>query len=434
MNLKSFATAGLAAVIVATGATRAQSDGGDIVGGIVGGIIGGAIVNESQKRRQPTVVYRKSSPSISSAQRAENREIQTSLNYFGFPAGTPDGILGRRSRSAVSQYQAHMGYPVTGHLSLYEKDFLISSYHRALSGGPTTSQLAATLPGGTRGLLVHYRDMAAGVVAPAPMPAPAPQAVEPPVMVVAPQPEPEPKETLGALPTFMGQGSTASLASHCNTVSLLTNSNGGFTTLAAMNDPDVVLDEQFCLARTYAIAEGEELVAQVQGVGPEEIAAQCRSFAPAMKDHVAALSLKPRDEVLRDVSGFALSSGMAPPQLAATARICLSVGYRTDEMDVAVGSALLLAALGEGAYAELLGHHLAKGFGATPRADLAGPWYEMSIEAVRRGKAVFAPGQPERTALIQAAVNQITGGGAPGTMTAPVQPAAALPSFTLEGK
>ena len=30
------------------------------------------------------------------------REVQTALNYFGFPAGTPDGVLGRRSSSTVS--------------------------------------------------------------------------------------------------------------------------------------------------------------------------------------------------------------------------------------------------------------------------------------------------------------------------------------------
>ena len=92
-----------------------------------------------------TKVYR--APTYSAA-RVENREIQTALNYFNFPAGTPDGVMGRNSRNAISQYQAHLGYPVTGQLSLYEKDFLVSSYHRAIAGGAVTHQQIAQNPDG----------------------------------------------------------------------------------------------------------------------------------------------------------------------------------------------------------------------------------------------------------------------------------------------
>ena len=118
---------------------------------------------------------------------------------------------------------------------------------------------------------------------------------------------------------------------------------------------------------------------------------------------------------------------MSPPQLAATSKICLSVGYRTDDMDVAIGSGLILVALGEQVYAELMGHHLSQGFGATSRQDLADQWYTMGIQAIEAGQpAVFAPGQPERTALIKAAVM-----GPDNAMNAPVQPAAALPTFKI---
>ena len=150
-----------------------------------------------------------------------------------------------------------------------------------------------------------------------------------------------------------------------------------------------------------------------------------------MKDHVAALSLNSSDEVLRGVSGFIVTTGMAPQQLAATAKICLSVGYRTDDMDVAIGSGLILAALGERVYGELMGHHLSQGFGATQRLDLAGQWYEMAIKALDAGlPAVFAPGQSERTELIRTASSWGAGGNA-GTMTAPVQPVSALPTFNV---
>ncbi len=98
---------------------------------------------------------------------------------------------------------------------------------------------------------------------------------------------------------------------------------------------------------------------------------------------------------------------MSPAQLSGTARICLSVGYRTDDMDVALGSALLLAALGERAYGELMGHHLAQGIGTAKRPDLALAWYQMGLDAVEEGgRPVFAPGQPERQALIRKAAYQ----------------------------
>ena len=433
MKIGFVSAAALSAAIMVSGATQVSADAGDaLVGGIIGGVIGGAIVNENNKRR--TTVKRVYRAPVYSAARSENREIQSSLNYFGFPAGTPDGVLGRRSRSAISQYQAHLGYPVTGYLTDYEKNFLLSSHSRALAGGYATNQQIAANPMGSRGLLLTYRDQAAGVppqagfVAAAPQVPVVPAQPETQLAATAPVPEAVPESSGSALPNFMGGGDGLSLASHCNTVSLLTNTNGGFTTLASMADPNVVLNEQFCLARTYAIAQGEELASSIQGVGTTEIQAQCQSFGPVMKDHVAALSLKPRDEVLQGVSGFVLTTGMSPPQLAATSKICLSVGYRTDDMDVAIGSGLILVALGEQVYAELMGHHLSQGLGATQRTDLATQWFEMSLTALENGQPpVFAPGQPERNALIRAAATGERG----DAMSAPVQPASALPNFTI---
>ncbi|MGB8622872.1 MAG: peptidoglycan-binding domain-containing protein, partial [Paracoccaceae bacterium] len=397
------------ASLVVAPATRAMADADGLVGGVVGGVVGGLIVNEANKNRTRTkrvYVY----PGTSSSQRAENREIQTALNYFSFPAGTPDGILGRRTRGAVSQYQAFMGYPVTGELTVYQRDFLLTSYHRAIAGGAATSQRVASMPMGTQGLLREYQNEAAGgsSATAATMAAPKVQEEEPVTEAAAPAPEED--SGGGALPNFMGKGKTASLASHCNKVSLLTNSHGGFVTAASMEDPNFALNEQFCLARTYAISQGEDLAARVQGFSEQQIVDQCNSFGPALKEQVAALSLEPEADVLKDVRGFVLKSGMSPEQLSGTAKICLSVGYRTDNMDVALASALMLTALGEPAYAELLGHHLSQGFGASKRPDLALAWYQTSLDAIDQGATpVFAPGQPEREALIRKAAFKVGG-------------------------
>lgn len=439
MRVRNFAITAFSATLAIMPASRAAADADALVGGIVGGIIGGAIVNNAQRNRPVTRQSTKRtvprSSGISAATRATNRETQTALNYFGFDAGPADGVIGRGSRAAIARYQAHLSYPATGDLTPYERDFLVTSYQRAMAGGAVTAQMIASNPMGAKGLLVTFRDQALGLPSAQTPPAASAPAVMAAVPEAAPAPAAEPEPAAGlALPNFIGADiAAASLASHCNKVSLMTSTNGGFVTAASMTDPAVALNEQFCLARTYAIADGEDLAGKVQGFTPQQIAAQCQGFGPVLRDHVAALSLRPLPEVLQGVSGFVLESGMSPAQLGGTARICLSVGYRTDDMDVAIGSALILAALGERAYGELLGHHLAQGFGAAERPDLALAWYEMGFDAAAQGgRQVVAPGQPERTELLRKAAYAV-GGRAEAAPAAEAAPqAAALPLFEVQ--
>lgn len=441
MYIKVMTGAVFAASLALLPAERVEADAGDfIAGAIIGGIVGA----NAKKQRRSTRTYRKKSSRSKLPSTQEGKNIQASLNYFGFDAGSVDGQLGRKTRNAVSQYQAYLGYPVTGQMSAFEQNLLISSYNRAQAGGYAVQQQVASTPDGTRGLLKTYRAEMAGQAAPATAPST--------TIVVAPQQVPQTQQVVTAaaplsgvaglanavappasgLPNFMGAGTQASLASHCNTVSLITNTNGGFTTLATMTDPNVTLNEQFCLARTYAIAKSEELVSQIQGFTPDQIAQQCAGFGPAMQDKVASLSLKPRDAVVADVSSFVLTTGMSPAQLAGTARICLGVGYRTDNMDVAIGSALLLYTMGEGVYGELMGHHLSQGFGPAKRIDMAQSWYQAALTAADTGAAaVFVPGQPERTELLRQASMRMA--GAPASTLPQVQPASSsgLPTFSI---
>lgn len=412
MKIKAILTT-LASVAVITGSvSRAAADASDVLGGVVGGIIGGVIVNEGNRVRQqqqrPRTVVRRAAPGISAAQRAANRETQQALNYFGFPAGTPDGVLGRNSRNAISQFQGHLGYPVTGQLTGFERDFLISSFYRAQAGGVATSQLVAQQPNGVRGLLTVYRNEAAGIVATPQTPNNATVTVVTPTVPVQEAKEPAPVETAApvpAIPNFGAVTEVRSMASHCNSISLLTSSNGGLTKVSEVTDPAFALSEQFCLARTFAIANGEALARQIEGVTQAQMDEQCTAFAPLMQSHVAALSLSPQDKVLAQVREFTRTTGQAPAQLASTATICLSSGYRTDNADVAISSALLLVAVGEPVYSEILGHHLSQGFGATQRNDLALPWYEVAISALEGGApGVFAPGQADRGQLLRVAV------------------------------
>ena len=434
MKFKAIATTSLILTLAITRGGAAYADADGLVGGIIGGIIGGAIVNEANKsKRRTTTTYRKSparASGISSAQREANREVQVALNQFGYPVGTPDGSLGPKSRGAISEYQVLLGYPPTGQLTEYERTLLVTTYHRSVAGGPLVAQTVATHPMGMRGLLLVQRDEMAGIAPAQPVPnagvlaTATPDAADgilpvlPSLLAEAPAADPN------ALPSFMAESPTqVSLASQCNTISLVTNTNGGYMTAATMTDPMFALSEQFCLARTYAMATGEELAAKAAGFTPAQITQQCQAFGPALKDQVAALSLQPRDQVLAGVQAFVQNSGMSPAQLTGTAKVCLGVGYTTDNMEVAIGSALLLTSLGEGAYGELLGHHLSQGYGAKVRPDLALDWYDTGLAAMGAGAAIFAPGIVDRPDLIRKAAFTI-GGRAMGA-----EPA--LPQFAL---
>jgi len=422
MFTKTITASFIALSIAIVPVSRASADAGDFVAGaLIGGLVGHVATKESQRKKSTATRSTASKPSIPSTQPStqEAREIQASLNYFGFDAGRVDGQLGQRSRNAVSGYQAYLGYPVTGHLSPFEQNLLVSSYNRAQAGGDAVAQQLASSPDGTRGLLKAYRaELAGQTVAPG-------QAT---TSVVAQQP-PAPATSL---PSFLGNGASPSLASHCNTVSLLTNTNGGFTTTAAMTDPNVVLNEQFCLARTYAIATSEDMITKVQGFTPDQIAAQCKQFGPAMQPYVAALALKSQAEVVQDVASFILTTGMSPAQLKGTAQICMGVGYRTDDMDVALGSALMLFTMGDHVYGELMGHHLAQGFGTSQRIDAARVWYAEGLKAVDNGApAVFAPGQPERTELLRKASLTLGTSNSSVTPVQPVAQPASLPVFGI---
>lgn len=147
-----FIKAALVASLFTTTAGAAAAD--NLGAALVGGIIGGVIMNEVNKNKRNGGGNRTTVSRLPST--AEGRQIQTSLNYFGFDAGTVDGQLGRKSKVAISQYQAYLGYPATGSLTEYEQDFLFASYQRAVASGPMATQQAMSNPDGTRGLLRIY--------------------------------------------------------------------------------------------------------------------------------------------------------------------------------------------------------------------------------------------------------------------------------------
>jgi peptidoglycan hydrolase-like protein with peptidoglycan-binding domain len=421
----------VAGALALTPAEKAEADAGEFIGGaLIGGIIGYA-AGQNQGQRTRTTTTRVVRPGIPSTQ--QGRETQTALNYFGYDAGTVDGQIGPGTRAAIERFQASMGYPVNGReFASYQFDFLMDGYFWATQQGGAQQT-------GLRGpqLLYAYRDSLSGASIQSSAPA---TTVQPPATTVIVNPQGTvPATTVttaapaedGQLPNlFANSQPRMSLANACNAVMLQTSSNGGYVTLATMSDPSQALSEQFCVARTYAMAQGEDLMGQITGLTQAQIAEQCASFSAMLSGEIDRVSLIENGALTTEMQGFAIETGIAPSDLAATSRVCLAVGYAQDDMRMAVGSALMLVALGEPAYGELLGHHLRQGFGANTRPDLASGWYEASISALEQGAVpAFMPGQPERTALLRAATLQMGAAGAQGV--AP-QPVATLPTFSVD--
>jgi peptidoglycan hydrolase-like protein with peptidoglycan-binding domain len=366
---------------------------------------------------------------VNSYQRDENRRVQTALNYFGFPAGPADGVIRPSSRAAVTQYQASLGFAPTGVLMEHEKLFLTSSYERALVGGPQAAQIMATSGQGTRGLLLAYRQEQLGVAtvaAPVAPPVVAQPVVVPPAVVeaaappaVAPAaPEAAPAAPVvevaakAVVPSFMPAASEASLAGLCNRVTMAMSTNLGPITSfdLALDDPDPmqVLDEQFCLARSHAIDQANSLIAAVEGFTPKEMRTQCEAFAPTMARFTADLAGRPPSAVTAEVRDFLDGTGADPAQMSGTGRICLGIGYSTDNAELGLASALVLTALGEAAYGELVGFQVVNGYGVPADCDCGLNWTTEALDALRNGsRPLVADPDGEHVELVAYAVDAL---------------------------
>lgn len=172
-----------AACLAMSAAPAAAND--DFVKGLMGVMIGAAIANQGNANTRARGAAPSGGGGVSSAERQKNKESQEALNYFGFDAGVPDGVFGRKSRTAVSQMQACLNRPITGQLDAFEAQFLKNSYFKAQAGGNETLRLVASKPNGYCGVLQQYHleltqpAQPTQVAQPAPAPQPVAQAPAP---------------------------------------------------------------------------------------------------------------------------------------------------------------------------------------------------------------------------------------------------------------
>ncbi|MEM7317414.1 MAG: peptidoglycan-binding domain-containing protein [Pseudomonadota bacterium] len=406
-------------ILVPVGKAKADEAAALIGGAIIGGLIVNEVNKNNQRKRQSQrrTTYRSSG--ISSAQRQQNREVQTALNYFGYNVGSVDGSLGRKSRAGISRYQAEMGYPIDGYLDGHELNFLLTSHQRALASGHVAPYNQILASQGQAGLLRTYRNEQLGIVtpqvaqpqvqqatAPAPTPAPAPQASVPA------------RSATSELPDFNFGQDKRSTNEHCNQINVLTAANGGLTTSSSIPDPRFALSEQFCLARAQAMVESSRIQATVTNMTAAQIEAQCNGLTQAVAPQMSGIETSSAGQIVSKTSTFLNGSGQPMDQLISGGKVCLGVGYRTDNAEMAVASGVLLASAGMLGYGEIVSHHLREGLGVGPAQDqVSGEWMRLALNAAQSGTTVLGQ-TPDRLAVLNTAINS----AGTGTAALPVFP------------
>ncbi|MGB3408004.1 MAG: peptidoglycan-binding domain-containing protein [Jannaschia sp.] len=112
-----------------------------IAQGVIAGAISGAIVRQRPDGQVRGATRR--TASSDTATRAEAAAIQRRLNDLGHDAGTPDGLIGQRTRAAIVRWQAAVGEEPTGQLTEDQAASLL----RGPTGGLVTSGRTLQRPG-----------------------------------------------------------------------------------------------------------------------------------------------------------------------------------------------------------------------------------------------------------------------------------------------
>jgi hypothetical protein len=112
------------------------------------------------------------------------------------------------------------------------------------------------------------------------------------------------------------------------------------------------------------------------------------------------------NEKIAAAEAFVQAFNKPQQQLREIGEVCLGVGYQTDDAPVVLAATMLLLGAGEPAYAEVLGHHLRRGFGTTASPTNATGWYSNALDALEGGATpAFLPSQsPQRVSVIRAAI------------------------------
>jgi hypothetical protein len=191
----------------------------------------------------------------------------------------------------------------------------------------------------------------------------------------------------------------------CNEVNILTMANGGMATSGTVIDANFALNEQFCLARAHAESESNGIVATISDLSETQIAEQCDSLAAFMAPVVPLLTSRSPSEARGEIGEFVDASGKTKGQLITGGRVCLGVGYRVDDPEIALASAAVLIASGLPAYGEIISHHHREGLSGLQSSQSKGKiWLEDTLSGLENGDTRVLGQTPDRIAVLTEAL------------------------------
>ncbi|MEM1233998.1 MAG: peptidoglycan-binding domain-containing protein [Pseudomonadota bacterium] len=451
-SIRAFGTSALAAMVLTGGTQQAAADLHGAVGGVIVACILTGTCGQQQQRRSTSAPR---PTGISSAQRQQNRDVQNALNSFGWNVGGADGVLGRNSRRGISQYQAYMGWNADGTLSDFERETLVNSWRQFQAGvgnqypnmmqregsrGLLRTALNPSYPqqfgdggtnfGGNQGNFGNNGGQLAqggfGNTAPqnqgnfGTQPLQQPQGNGQTIETAAPTT----LAPLAPLPGLGGTVATTSVASRCEIVNLKTEAAQGPILASNMTDPNQALSEKYCDAVSFSIAKSNGRITAT-GLAEEQLAQACGQIEDKVKPVFASLGSGAVSGTLTKMREINTALGLsAPANAQAYGEICVGMGYRKDDAEMALAGALVLTAANQTAYGELVGHHVREGFGVAAAPAAAQEWYSTAITALEQGQpAAFDPSSTaERVGVIRGAIEigglQSSLGGLPAIVPA----------------
>lgn len=372
----------IAAGLVLSPAEPVRADSGDFIAGIAAGVIGAAIVGSSKKKRRSTrKTYRKrySNPAVRG-----DANVQRALNAFGFEAGTPDGLFGKRTRSAIKRYQAKRGDESSGYLTKTQKAELLAAYARlgasnsgdVFGNGSTTTTTSPTTGGGTVAAVGSGASMASFL---------ATLGTDPVVTNAALMTENQDTTTPTQQPDAPEIPLVVQLCDHPTVAQLAeVDARGG-----AENATNVFA-QSFCTARSYTLAKSAKLVDASGSFDPVAARAGCTGYADQQAATLAEMLTRPAETVAKELNARMVTG---TPEQTAAARdnfaVCLGLMQADGDMERALTYATLMVGVGEGAHGELIAEHFALGLGTPQDTARATDWLNYTVSALDAGSALL---------------------------------------------
>lgn len=396
---------------------RADNDflAGVIVGGIVGGIVGSQTAKNNKKSAPSSggkSTTTRSKPTVSAAQREENRRIQLSLASIGCDPGPADGQFGKKTRAAITCFQAAMKRPQTGTLDAEERAVLLDFYKTDVAGTPTGSQP----PSGAQA--VSPVIIAGGAAS----------------IFEALGRNPAPANGAGAAGTEVAGNETGQIepmpivaaASPVVDGDLCAAAPGGGTVLPGVALPsaspmvDGIPTVGYCDLMAAIEAEAEA-IALDRKVTLAVAGQQCGALIDLTADIRERLpELAPQD-ALAEVG--ATLNIVDPAEAAQSARLCAGAGYAERNHALVEAAGLFGTASGDASMVEVVGWHYAFGLGHPANRSVAAAWLEEAAAGLSEiDPALLVMAEPDRPDNLRAVVTVMQAGPGPAASGGGVLP------------